>query len=115
MEKWYLLRGVEYSTNFDFFLEHQIYVGSKTKMNVDWNLTEYTKKGYEVEENKTFSREMGKKVVSSRTVNVRNVLSRLESFNFGEVIGSISKETEQLRVIHTKLLSGGFGEGKLID
>lgn len=32
MKKWYLLNGIEYSTNFDFFLKEQIGVFSKGKI-----------------------------------------------------------------------------------
>lgn len=116
MKDWYLLRGVEYSTNFDFFLENQIFLGSKVKMKVDFNLSEFEKKGYDIEKNMVFNRLKGKKEIGSRTVDVREVHSRLESCNFGEVYSSSEeKQTERLREIHNQLLSGKFGDGKFID
>lgn len=116
MKDWYLLRGVEYSTNFDFFLKNQIFLGSRIKMNVSWNSDKFKEKGYNVDENRTINRQTGKTEVSSITVDVRNVNSCLESFVFGEIYGSTTDtENKQLREIHTKLLKGEFGDGKFID
>lgn len=83
-KQWFLIRGVEYSTDFKFFLENQILTSK-----------------------------------SSETFGQLKFCSRLESFVFGFI--DVKFENDEIEIksmcrsIHTKLLSGVFGEGVLVD
>ena len=114
MKKWYLLRDAEYSTDFDFFMENQVLLSSKTKLNVDSSADQYEKRGYKVTTNTT-KKITGEKVVT-KTVDVYDVMSRLESFTFGEIFTSDpTEQIEKLRKIHNDLINDKYGNGTMVD
>jgi len=83
---WFKLRGVEYSTKFEFFLENQIAIGRSNGNDVTY-----------------FSR-----------LEKQNFFSEKELGFYGQEL-KITDKIAKCKEIHKELLSGKFGKGQFIN
>lgn len=105
---WYELNGVEYSTNFNFFIENQVFVVKTGFIKLNEGYLKSSLRDKLIINKK-------KDTPTVYTIMSFKVCSRLESRSFEE-IHSIdnSSQIEDIRIIHSKLLKGVYGKGKFI-